>query len=193
MDVTLGLPLHTVHGRMYTVGVWEEGAVNTQCTIRKTNPKWSHTTIQKENEQQVQANVTVSPNLRSGRVAKVTHVARLLPIRVPLKIVRIWTWCTHERNVCPFSNVTSHWNCLLLSAKHLAIRVLMRKNRIVYDDRTDGNSVSDAVCDTCLPSDKAADIKAVHMSSSPSAATTECGCQNLVLPLVSLEQSTCNS
>jgi hypothetical protein len=42
------------------------------------------------------------------------------------------------------------------------------------------------VCDTYSSSDKTAEITAVPVSSSASAATTGYGCKNSILPLVSL-------
>jgi hypothetical protein len=43
-----------------------------------------------------------------------------------------------------------------------------------------------SVCDKCSSSDKAAEITAVPISSSASAATTGHGCKNSILPLVLL-------
>jgi hypothetical protein len=61
---------------------------------------------------------------------KITLVAR--PLFTLQKLCRCEDGVAiHEQNVCSFSNITWHRNRLLLFVKHLAMRILTRKYRII--------------------------------------------------------------
>jgi hypothetical protein len=98
------------------------------------------------------------------------------------------TWCTHKQSVCLFSNITWHKN-QLLSLKHLAIRTLARQCWI-WQLHTGwyqnfGTPKVFFFPNKYSPSDKTAEITAVSIANSASAATMGQGCKNSILSLVS--------
>lgn len=99
-----------------------------------------------------------------GTRVKVTLAARPLLMQLARKAVQVRTWHSHNPNVCWFSNITFNWWKYRLSQ---------------YTDwwhREHGVFVYGK----CSSIDRTAEIAAVPVSSSSSAAIAGCSCKNSV-------------
>jgi hypothetical protein len=125
-----------------------------------------------------------SPNLPRDIRVKVTLVTR--PLLKPFA-QKLWM-CEHgafSSRMCMF--ILEHYlasKLIVQFVKHFPEKEVLDNTMVVgWCQNLGTQEVS--VCDKCSSSDKSAQITAVPISSSASAATTGYGCKNSILPLVS--------
>jgi hypothetical protein len=120
-------------------------------------------------------------NLPCDTQVKVTLVARPLLTPVAQKL-QVRTWCIHEQEHFFASKSFADVRKAFVNAypdKEVP------KKTTIYRLVTKFRTEKVFVCDKCSSSDKTAEITAVPISSSASAATTGYGCKDSVVSLVS--------